>query len=226
MAHNRPAPNRVPPNNAVPGPMTFPDEKFADIISFYDAYGEQVQAAMASVDRAALARAAALLDGVYAKGATLYVAGNGGSAAIADTFVADHAKLVQTDTHLKPRVVSLVGNTSMVTAIANDLAYDQVFVYQLQTYAKSGDALVLISASGSSPNVVNAAAWAKENGIDVIAFTGFDGGKLTAMTTVSLHVTADNYGVIEDVHQGLMHTLAQYIRLSHMDEATIRARKF
>lgn len=206
--------------------MTFPDEKFADIASFYDAYAERLADAMASVDRQGLGRAAALLGDAYARGATVYVAGNGGSAAIADTFVSDHAKLVQSDTDLKPRVISLVGNTSMVTAIANDLAYDQVFVYQLATYAKAGDLLVLISASGSSPNVVNAAAWGKENGLDVIAFTGFDGGKLNTMASVSLHVKADNYGVIEDAHQGLMHALAQFIRLSHMDEALIRQRKF
>lgn len=206
--------------------MTFPDEKFGDVAAFYDAYAERLGAAMASVDRPALARAAALLDGAYEQGRTVYVAGNGGSAAIADTFVSDHAKLVQSDTHLKPRVISLVGNTSMVTAIANDLAYDQVFVYQLQTYAQPGDMLVLISASGNSPNVVNAAAWAGERGMDVIAFTGFDGGRLKNTSTVNLHVDADNYGVIEDAHQGLMHALAQYIRLSHMDETTIRDRKF
>lgn len=206
--------------------MTFPDEKFGDIATFYNAYSDRLNAAMASVDRDTLIRAAAILDGVYQQGATLYVAGNGGSAAIADTFVSDHAKLVQSDTNLKPRVVSLVGNTSMVTAIANDLAYDQIFVYQLQTFVQKGDALVLISASGNSPNVLNAAAWAVEHGMEVVTFTGFDGGKLKDMGSVNLHVNADNYGVIEDAHQGLMHALAQYIRLSHMDEATIKDRKF
>lgn len=206
--------------------MTFPDEKFADIASFYDAYSDRLVEAMASVDRNGLGQAAAMLADAYVRGATVYVAGNGGSAAIADTFVSDHAKLVQSDTNLKPRVISLVGNTSMVTAIANDLAYDQVFVYQLATYAKAGDVLVLISASGSSPNVVNAAVWGKENGLEVIGFTGFDGGQLNAMASVGLHVKADNYGVIEDAHQGLMHTLAQFIRLSYMDETLIQQRKF
>lgn len=206
--------------------MTFPDDKFSDIGSFYDAYGERIQAAMASVDKGALQKAANLIDETYARGSTLYVAGNGGSAAIANTFVCDHAKLVQTDTDLKPRVFSLAGNAPMVTAIANDVSYDDVFVYQLQTYARPKDALVLISASGSSPNVVRAAEWAMENDVTVIAFTGFDGGKLRDLSTVTLHVDADNYGVIEDTHQGLMHALAQYVRLSRMDEATIKARKF
>lgn len=206
--------------------MTFPDTPFADIAAFYDAYADRIAAAMASVDRTALTRAADVFTSVYRSGATLYVAGNGGSAAIANTFVCDHAKLVQTDTALKPRVVSLAGNTPMMTAIANDISYDDVFVYQLQTYWRDGDALVLISASGSSPNVVKAAEWARAHGMPVVGFTGFAGGRLKELATVSLHVDADNYGVIEDTHQSLMHALAQYIRLAHMDPSVVADRKF
>ena len=75
-------------------------------------------------------------------------------------------------------------------------------------------------------NVVRAAQWAKLNGLDVIAFTGFSGGRTAGLATVNLHVEGDNYGVVEDTHQGLMHILAQYIRLVRMDEDTIRKRKF
>ncbi len=206
--------------------MTFPDRKYTDIAAFSDDYFESERAAARSVDRARLAEAARLLDDVYTRGATLFVCGNGGSAAIANTFVCDHAKLIQTDTAVTPRVVSLSANISMMTAIANDLSYDDIFVYPLRTAARPGDALLTISASGDSENVVRAAGWARDNDVAVIAFTGFSGGRTAGLATVNVHVDADNYGVIEDTHQALMHILAQYIRQAHMDEGLIAERKF
>lgn len=206
--------------------MTFPDKKFATAASYADAYFAHVTAAAASVDRGRVDRAAALLTTVYSAGGTVYACGNGGSAAISNHLVCDHCKLVQTDTKLTPRVVSLSATVEMITAIANDLSYDEAFVYQLRSLARPGDALITISASGDSENVVRAAVWAKENGIQVIAMTGFSGGRSAKVADVNLHVAADNYGVIEDVHQSLMHILAQHVRQAHMDEAVIRERKF
>jgi D-sedoheptulose 7-phosphate isomerase len=206
--------------------MTFPDEKFDDIGSFTDAYFEKITAAAASVDRAKLTQAADILENTYSKNNTLFVCGNGGSAAISGTFVCDHSKLVQTDTNLNAKVVSLADNMSMVTAIANDLSYDDIFSYQLQTLASFGDTLLTISASGDSENVVKAATWAKENKMKVIAFTGFEGGRMAELASVHLHVSADNYGVIEDVHQSLMHLLAQYIRMKQMSAGLVAERKF
>ena len=206
--------------------MTFPDRKYTDIAAFSDDYFDRERAAARSVDRGKLAEAARLIDDVYQRGATLFVCGNGGSAAIANTFVCDHAKLIQTDTAVIPRVVSLCANTSMMTAVANDLSYDDIFVYPLRTAARPGDALLTISASGDSENVVLAARWARDNDVAVIAFTGFSGGRTAGLATVNVHVDADNYGVIEDTHQALMHILAQYIRQTHMSENLIADRKF
>ena len=145
----------------------------------------------------------------------VYVAGPGVKTAI-----------IQTDTDIRPHVQSLSSNVELVTAIANDLSYDDVFVYQLSTLAKAGDVLITISASGDSENVVRAAAWARDNGVEVIAFTGFDGGRTGGLATVHLHVEGDNYGVVEDAHQSLMHVLAQYLRQSRMSESVIAQRKF
>jgi phosphoheptose isomerase len=86
--------------------------------------------------------------------------------------------------------------------------------------------LITISSSGESENIVRAALWAKDNGIPVIAMTGFSGGRSADIADVNLHVAADNYGVIEDIHQSLMHILAQHLRQAHMDEALIGQRKF
>jgi len=206
--------------------MTFPDRRFADAGSYADAYFAEISAAAASVDRANLREAAAILSRVYSEGGMVYSCGNGGSAAIANHLVCDHCKLVQTDTDLSPRIYSLSTSIEIMTAISNDLSYDEVFVYQLRSLAKPGDALITISSSGDSENIVRAASWAKENGLPVIAMTGFSGGRSDHIADVDLHVVADNYGVIEDVHQSLMHILAQHVRQAHMDEETIRQRRF
>ena len=206
--------------------MTFPEQKFTAIAEYAAAYFEKSVAAQVSVDGEKLDAAFKILDAAYGRGAQLYVCGNGGSASISNHLVCDHSKCAQTDTDIKPKVISLATNIEMITAIANDIGYEDIFVYQLQTLAKEGDVLMTISSSGDSENVVRAAEWAKDQGMDVIALTGFDGGRSAKLATVNLHVAGDNYGVIEDTHQALMHILAQFIRLHHMDDATISDRKF
>ena len=206
--------------------MTFPDEKFTDMGAFAEAYFQASQAAQASVDRVALAKAGALLAGAYAARKTVYVCGNGGSAAISNHLVCDHLKGGQTDTGLRPRVVSLSATIETITAVANDISYDEVFVYQLRTLADPGDVLISISSSGDSENVVRACEWAKANDLAVIAMTGFAGGRTQGLADVNLHVAGDNYGVVEDTHQALMHILAQFIRQDHMTADLIKNRKF
>jgi len=206
--------------------MTFPDTAFPDIAAYGDAYFERLRAAAASVDRATLAEAGQILEAAYERGAMVYVCGNGGSASISNHLVCDHMKGAQTDTDLVPHVVSLSTNIEVITAIANDIAFEDVFVYQLRSLGKRGDVLITVSSSGDSENVARAAAWAKDNGLAVIAMTGFDGGRTAKLATVNLHVEGDNYGIVEDTHQSLMHILAQFIRLKRMDAGTIKARRF
>ncbi|MDA0998025.1 MAG: SIS domain-containing protein [Proteobacteria bacterium] len=206
--------------------MTFPDRAYADIGAFADDYFETLAGAVGTVDRAQLGRAAALLKQAYGERRTVYACGNGGSAAISNHLHCDHMKGIQTDTHVRPRIVSLSSTIETITAIANDISYDDVFVYQLRTMADAGDVLITISSSGDSENVVRAAQWAKDNGVRVVALTGFSGGRTAKLADVNLHVVADNYGVIEDAHQSLMHILAQYLRIEAMDVALIKDRKF
>ena len=145
--------------------MTFPEGKFDSAGAFADAYFEHVAKAAQSVDRARLAAAADLLARTYAAGGTVFSCGNGGSAAISNHLHCDHLKGVQTDTALRPKVFSLSATIETITAIANDISYDEVFVYQLRTLAEPGDALITVSSSGDSENVVRACQWARENGV-------------------------------------------------------------
>jgi len=118
-----------------------------------------------------------MLEAAIHNGHFVYSCGNGGSAAIANHLQCDFLKGAQTDTELLPRVVSLSSHLELITAIANDIAYDEVFAYQLRTLARPGDVLLTISSSGNSENIVRAVQWARDNRVGSIALTGFDGGR-------------------------------------------------
>lgn len=206
--------------------MTFPERPFPSIAGFFDAYVEQWTRAAASVSRDALDRAQSILTQALSRDGQVWACGNGGSAAIANHLVCDHAKGVAADTGLRPRVHSLSATVELITAIANDIAYADVFSEQLRLMGRPGDVLITISSSGDSENIVRAVREARAIGMASIALTGFSGGRSAAEADVALHVEADNYGVVEDLHQSLMHVLAQYIRQSHMPADLVRTRKF
>ena len=206
--------------------MTFPDQKYSNIRDYAAAYFDQYKGAFSSVDMTKLDGAIKLLSECYDARRTLFVCGNGGSAAISNHWACDHGKLLATNTGLLPRIESLAANLEVITAIANDISYDEVFVHQLRLSAGPGDLLLTISASGDSENVVKAASWSRENSVDVISLTGFAGGRTAEIATINLHVDGDNYGIIEDMHQSLMHLMGQYIRQRLMSEDLIPRNKF
>lgn len=206
--------------------MKFPNVPADSAADFMRQYSEASNAARRSVDAAQFEAACAMLADAYERGATVFVCGNGGSTAIANHMVCDHGKLIATGTPLKPRVISLSQANEMITAIANDIGYEEVFAYQLGLLGRPGDILMAISGSGSSPNVVGAMQKAKVLGLQTIAMTAFSGGPCRELADISLHVDVENYGIAEDIHQSLMQMIAQYIRMRNMDPATIAATKF
>ena len=205
----------------------FPSQLYADVGDYALAYAKAIQAAFASLDPAQLRKAADCLEQATARKATIFVCCNGGSAAISNHFVCDHVKGIRWGSDFHPKVASLSTNMEIVTAIANDIGYAYVFDFQLASLAAKGDVLVAISSSGGSPNIVNALRWARENGVTSICMSGFDGGEGRKLADIALHVEAHNYGVVEDVHQSIMHLLAQFIRQKHLtDSAEIGRIKF
>lgn len=204
----------------------FPDTRIDGVHDYLTLYMDRVLQAATAVDRNALERAAAMLSALFSRGAVLYVCGNGGSAAISNHMTCDVLKGVRADTALTPRIISLSTQIELITAIANDIDYADVFAYQLRCLAKPGDGLLTISSSGNSENVVRALEWAVQNGLDTIAMTGFSGGRAAGLAAVNLHAPCRNYGVVEDVHQSLMHILAQYLRHSAMPDHLIQERVF
>jgi len=100
----------------------------------------------------------------------------------------------------------------MLTALGNDISYDDVFSEQLKYYLKDEDALLVVSSSGNSPNVVKAVEQATAAGVPTIAFVGFKGGKLKEIAQHVVHIEVENYGIVEDTHQSLIHALTQYMK--------------
>ena len=206
--------------------VKFPSASYPSPASYLDAYAEEMARACKTIDPAAFDRAAEILIQAYAQDARLFSCGNGGSASIANHMQCDHVKNVRTATDLTPRILSLSTNVELLTAIANDMGYENVFVYQLQSQSRPGDVLVAVSSSGRSPNIVRALTWARDNGLRTIALTGFDGGAARTAAEVSVHVDCTNYGIVEDLHQAIMHAMAQYIRHSRMTDDAISASVF
>lgn len=141
----------------------------------------------------------------------IYVCGNGGSAAIADHLCCDWTKGTRIPGQPALKTHSLVANNALMTALANDYGYEETFSTQVEMYGDSGDVLVAISSSGNSPNIIKAAEAARARGMKVVGLSGFSGGKLAQVSDVSLHAPFDNYGLVEDCHQVLMHVLSQFL---------------
>jgi D-sedoheptulose 7-phosphate isomerase len=199
--------------------MSFPNKSYDSIASFADDYFRQHLESSKQIPHEKLVLAFEVLMSAYESGNVVYVCGNGGSAAISNHLVCDHLKGIQADTSLIPRVISLSSNIE--TAVSNDIDYADIFLFQLRTLANKGDCLITISSSGDSENIVRALKWGRGNGLNTISMTGFDGGRSGRLADINLHVGGDNYGVIEDVHQSIMHILAQYLRLTKIDKKII-----
>jgi phosphoheptose isomerase len=180
--------------------------------AFVGDYYQRFAAALLAFDKGPMREVLEVFDRVTAAGGTIWTAGNGGSAAIADHTVCDCSKGTFVEGHAPLRTVSLASNVPMLTALGNDISYDAIFAEQLKYYLTAKDALLVVSSSGNSPNVVKACDYANAQGVPTIAFVGFKGGRLKEIATHVVHVPVENYGIVEDTHQSLIHCLTQYLK--------------
>lgn len=183
-----------------------------DFGTFVDEYYRRFAEALMTFDKAPMREVLDVFDRVTDAGGTVWVAGNGGSAAIADHTVCDCTKGTHVEGHRPLRTISLASNVPMLTALGNDISYDAVFSEQLKYYLVEGDALLVVSSSGNSPNVVNACRYANDMGVPTVAFVGFKGGTLKDIAQHVVHIAVDNYGIVEDTHQSLIHCITQYLK--------------
>lgn len=164
------------------------------------------------LDLSALARVTAVVERAQAAGRFIWVCGNGGSAASAAHVGCDFGKTASVKGAKRLKCVSLADNTAYMTAIGNDLSFDETFSRQLENVVAKGDVVILISGSGNSGNLVAAAKLARKRGAKVVSLLGFDGGRLKALSDEILLVPSDQYGVIEDLHMAIAHVITFYLK--------------
>ena len=164
---------------------------------------EQADAVAAIADR---------YEEVLRSGGTLFFAGNGGSAADAQHLATEYVVRYQTN---RPalRAVALTTDTSLLTACANDLGFEEVFARQVEALARPGDLLSLHSTSGESPNVIRAAQAAKARGVPVVAFLGKGGGQLKELADVVFVVPSDDTARIQELHLTVEHLICDIVEV-------------
>ena len=182
------------------------------IENFIDKYTTHLTKLLKNIDKKAIKNIIKILEKSEKKASTVYILGNGGSAATASHMVNDLGVGLKRRDIKNFNVVSLADNTPVCTAIANDIGYDNIFYMQLKNVINKDDVVIAISCSGNSNNIIKAVEYAKELGSTIIGVTGFDGGKLKKLSDISFHVNTqkNEYGLVEDMHMILDHIIYSY----------------
>jgi len=176
-----------------------------------EGYLKRLRVELARVEGAEVGRLSELIYRAWEAGNSVFIFGNGGSACLASHLAEDLGKGIFREKDLlrhdvrRLKALSLTDNVGYLTAVGNDLGYEQVFVQQLASYGSVGDLAIAISGSGNSRNVLAAVDWANHNGLVTFGMTGYDGGKLKQMQQDGIHVPLDDMGMVEAIHGCLVH---------------------
>ena len=196
-------------------PMNKIDQIYSESLSINDyskSYIDYLTSVLNSIALSDIEKFIEVLLEARERGSSIFFIGNGGSAATASHFANDIA--IGTRTSEKPfRAISLCDNQAVITAIANDDGYEEIFSQQLQVLLKKQDVVIGISASGNSPNLLKAIDTSRKLSAITVGISAFDGGKMREMVDVSLHVPTEKgeYGPAEDAHMILDHLVSNYL---------------
>ena len=152
-----------------------------------------------------------ILLAAYERDASIYIMGNGGSAATASHFCCDFNKGVSGGLKKKFRFISLTDNVPTILALANDVGYEDIFALQLENVLEPDDVVIGISGSGNSPNVLKAIEYANAVGSVTVGITGYDGGKLRKLARHSVNANIDDMQISEDIHMVLDHMMMKIL---------------
>jgi D-sedoheptulose 7-phosphate isomerase len=170
-------------------------------------YLQKVSLVLKRLPFAEIDRVTDVLWNAYQGSRSVYIFGNGGSAALASHCACDFGKGTIVNGSRRFRVLALTDNVPLMTAWANDARYEDIFSEQLRSLVQTNDVLFAISGSGNSPNVLNGLQAGRELGACTIGLTGFQGGKLKALCDICVVVPSDNMQVVEDLHLSVTHSI-------------------
>lgn len=194
-------------------------------LHFIDSYFQEVIKCIVLLEKKQIEQLIELILEAYRNDKKIYILGNGGAASTASHMACDLGKgtlaRVYDGREKRLHVVSLTDNVALITAYANDLSYDDIFVQQLRNLVESGDVVIAISGSGNTKNVLDAASYAKKVGAKTVGLTGFDtGGKLAQVADLSIIVKTSHYGPLEDLHMMIGHLItAAVASVKHVESA-------
>lgn len=188
-----------------------------------DAYIERVRAALSNLDSMEINAFINALERARQAGRQIFIMGNGGSASTASHFVCDFNKGVSYASPDKPRFkfICLNDSVSQLSAYANDVGYEDAFLESLKNFFNPGDVVIGISGSGNSKNILNAVEYANANGGLTIGITGYDGGRLREMASLSVNAKIDDMQVSEDIHMILDHLVMSVVRDEDLRERNL-----
>ena len=192
--------------------IKFPAKQYLKGNKYFEDYINIKDLLLRNVDQKVLHKITQEILNTIQKKRDFFSCGNGGSATTAEHLSCDFSKGSCTNTNLNIKVHSLNSNVALMTAIANDISYDNIFSYQLNRFGKANDILLTFSVSGASKNIIKCAKIAKKKKIKIISFTGFDGGELKKLSNYNINFSSNNFGIVEDCHLTIMHYISQYIR--------------
>ncbi len=174
-------------------------------------YFEKVSETLAKIDIRAISKFIDRIYECYNRGNTIYIFGNGGSAATASHVAGDFMKGISFGLEKRFKVLCLNDNIPSLTAISNDLTYDEVFYEQLKTFLRKDDVVIGISGSGNSPNIIKSLNYAKGLGATVVGFCGYKGGKLKELADILILAPVSDMEVTEDIHIIIFHSIKQVL---------------
>lgn len=183
-----------------------------NVDDFIKQYTNNLKDLLDNIDRSEVSKIIDALNRCEENNSKIYIMGNGGSAATASHMANDLSVGLKLREIKNFNVESLSDNSSVCTAIANDIGYENIFYAQLKNKLVKDDIVIAISCSGNSPNIIKAVEYAKSIGTTIIGMTGFDGGKLKELSDIKFHVDTHKgeYGLVEDMHMILDHIIYSY----------------
>jgi D-sedoheptulose 7-phosphate isomerase len=179
---------------------------------FLSEYKKELIPVIEAIDASAFEKCVSLLLDAYKNDKQVFVVGNGGSAAAANHFVCDFGKNAVKAPDRRFRMISLSDNIEKITALGNDISFDEVFRQQLINLMNEGDLMIVISASGNSPNLIKACEYAREKHARIMTLAGFEGGKVKAFADASIPIPLESYERIEDIHMILLHMFVCFMK--------------
>jgi D-sedoheptulose 7-phosphate isomerase len=185
--------------------------------AYIDGYSAALNSILDELDPVQFEKIITILSEAYKNDRQVFIAGNGGSAGTANHFVCDFGKNAVPFSGTgsgkrRFRIISVSDNIEKITALGNDIAFEEIFRQQLINLMREGDVLIVVSASGNSPNVVRACEYAKEMKSRIIVLAGFDGGKIKDFAEAAMVVPLKSYEQIEDIHMIILHMIVYYFK--------------